>query len=73
MFGLNPVRQNLDLQGILQPGDPLKIVWADCSEEDFTVQAVEPGPIEEFTLLEPSSFGLRVVRAAPAPARTASW
>ncbi len=61
VFALSPEASNL----ALQPGDPLKLVWADCSEENFVVGSVEPGPVDAAALLQPSEFGLRVFVPGP--------
>ncbi len=60
VFGLSPLRQNQGLQNDLQPGDPLQVVWADCSEENFVVLNLYPGPVDAAALLQASDYGLRV-------------
>ncbi len=65
VFGLGAVRQNLALERSLQSGDALQVVWADCSQEDFVVGSVEPGPVDATALLEATGYGLRVFVPGP--------
>jgi hypothetical protein len=43
VFGLNPSPAALSLRGSLETGGQVRIIWPDCSLDDFIVEAVQPG------------------------------
>jgi hypothetical protein len=60
VFALSPTSTNLGLKTKLKAGDPTKIVWGDCSTEEYVIKKIESGTPNIAKLLEPSAARVSV-------------
>lgn len=60
VFALSPTSTNLGLKTKLKAGDPTKIVWGDCSTEEYVIKTIENGAPNMAKLLEPSAARVSV-------------
>lgn len=60
IFGLSPSPAALALQGTLKAGSRIRIVWEDCSMNDFLVNQVRAGQPQPAELLAAPKDGVRV-------------
>jgi hypothetical protein len=60
VFGLSYFPEVKTWQTSLKTGDPIHIVWADCSEDDYVVKTIDAGQQDPEVLFDQSNPGIRV-------------
>src|SRR5258708_7939104 len=61
VFALDPTTATLALTTSLAAGDPVNILWGDCSRDDFQLSSFEPGLPADLTRLDPSGAAILVL------------
>jgi hypothetical protein len=66
VFALSPASADPPPVELVKPGDEATIVWADCGREEYVVNSVEAGGLDDSTLFDQRASGITVfVQAAP--------
>jgi len=61
MFLLEPSQANLDLPNRLKSGDRITITWADCSKDEYVVQAIHADQPLDVVFSDTSSGGVAIL------------